>query len=485
MTASDLPAGRHLALTWGIAAPYGGMTTALLERSRLFAASGTPVDVLTLDDRPRELGPEFADLARIGVRVRNLYDWARSDEILASGSVPEAPEPLAEGGDVTTDTVGGVVVRRVRAGENGRPVDIDHLRTDGTIALSERRSAERGRLLLARDRSGRPARAWRRRYDLYADWLDHLVGDSEAFVIVDSKTVAPFVADYHRARVTTAHVIHGSHRGPTPGSVRASRAPVFSRLADFDTVVFATEAQRRDVRALVGDLPFLTSIAHPVAAVAAAELPRESARGGAVVVARLEPIKRVDHAVEAVLRLHRAGSAAPRLDVYGSGSRADELAELAAGDDAVRLHGHIDDPGSALLGASILLLTSRSEAFGLVLLEAMAAGCLPIAYDIAYGPADLIEHGANGWLVPDGDIDALAAAVRAATELPPAELAAMRENARATAARYSGERIRQRWSTVLRAARRRRRIVRRVRPGLDRLRRIARAVRARLRRSAG
>ena len=54
-----------------------------------------------------------------------------------------------------------------------------------------------------------------------------------------------------------------------------------------------------------------------------------------------------------------------------------------------------------------------------MLAEAMAAGTIPIAYDVPYGPADLIDHGRNGLLVPSGDQDALAAAVSRLASLPP------------------------------------------------------------------
>ncbi|WP_143024946.1 glycosyltransferase [Microbacterium sp. cf332] len=480
MAGPDLPHGRHLALTWGIAAPYGGMTTALLDRSRLFAAAGTSVDVLTLDDRAWPLDP-VAVPGAAGVRIRNLYDWARFGTVAPAGTPPDAPAPLDPADDdVLVDAADGVELRRLRLADDGKPRDIDHLRADGTIALSERRVGKRGRTLLARDTTGRPVRSWRRRYDLYADWLDDLIGGDEAFLIVDSKTVAPFAAGYHRRRVTTVHVVHGSHRGPTPGSVRASRQPVFSRLTDFDAVAFATEAQAVDVRAIVGPGPFLTNVAHPVRTIDPAALPADTDRGGAVVIARLEPIKRIEDAVAAMLEVHGTAAADIPLDVYGTGSRAGELAALASDDPLIRFHGHTDDPAGALGAAGVLLLTSRSEAFGLVLLEAMAAGCLPIAYDIAYGPAELIRHGVNGWLVPEGDVAALADAVRAAAALEPARRAGMREQARATAAEYDDVRIRRRWAAVLRAARRRRRVRGGARRVLAAARRIAAAAKRRV-----
>ena len=78
-----LPAGRQLAVTWGIPDRYGGMTSALLHRSRAFVRlAGRDVDVLTLDPRPgygelRERLAESGELVR-GIRLRNLYDDLRA-----------------------------------------------------------------------------------------------------------------------------------------------------------------------------------------------------------------------------------------------------------------------------------------------------------------------------------------------------------------------------------------------------------------------
>ena len=46
------------------------------------------------------------------------------------------------------------------------------------------------------------------------------------------------------------------------------------------------------------------------------------------------------------------------------------------------------------------MLSSRYEGFPNVLLEAMAAGCCCVAADCPHGPADLIQDGVNGRLLP-------------------------------------------------------------------------------------
>ena len=57
------------------------------------------------------------------------------------------------------------------------------------------------------------------------------------------------------------------------------------------------------------------------------------------------------------------------------------------------------------LESSICLMTSRSEAFPLVLLEAMSCGLPIIAYDCPIGPRAIIQNNENGFLIPDGNIN--------------------------------------------------------------------------------
>lgn len=57
------------------------------------------------------------------------------------------------------------------------------------------------------------------------------------------------------------------------------------------------------------------------------------------------------------------------------------------------------------LEASILVMTSRTEGFGMVLVEAMACGLPVIAYDCPCGPRAIIRNNKNGFLIEDGNVD--------------------------------------------------------------------------------
>jgi len=79
--------------------------------------------------------------------------------------------------------------------------------------------------------------------------------------------------------------------------------------------------------------------------------------------------------------------------------------------DRVRFLGWRDDGAALLASVDALLVPSRHEPLGNVVLEGWAQRCPVIAASSA-GPASLIEDGVSGRLVPVEDVGALARAVR-------------------------------------------------------------------------
>ncbi len=108
-------------------------------------------------------------------------------------------------------------------------------------------------------------------------------------------------------------------------------------------------------------------------------------------------------------RLLIAGAPLFGEDEYATDLR--HLAESLGIDERVVWLGHVDDIAELLGGAHVLVHASvQPEPFGQVIIEGLAAGTAVVAAD-AGGPAELLEHGVTGVLVPPGDADALASAL--------------------------------------------------------------------------
>lgn len=139
-----------------------------------------------------------------------------------------------------------------------------------------------------------------------------------------------------------------------------------------------------------------------------------------------------------------------KLIIYGEGVLRNTLENYAAQlgiKDYVILPGSIQDVASALSEASIFLLTSKIEGFGLVLIEAMACG-LPCISFMAPGPNSIIKNEQNGYLIPQGDVEEFAKYVNLLIE-DTNKRKSMGEYARTSINKYSMDSSAESWKLLL------------------------------------
>lgn len=132
-------------------------------------------------------------------------------------------------------------------------------------------------------------------------------------------------------------------------------------------------------------------------------------------VGRLSAQKRFDCLIRAIARIREKSPI--RLIVVGEGPRHDDLRELVRNVglvEDVRFVGFDDNPYAYMRDASVFVLSSDFEGFGMVVLEALACGCPVVSTDCPSGPAEILEDGRWGSLVPVGDVESLAAAIEEA-----------------------------------------------------------------------
>lgn len=103
-----------------------------------------------------------------------------------------------------------------------------------------------------------------------------------------------------------------------------------------------------------------------------------------------------------------------RLVIMGEGELRSDLERLIADQSlqqSVILPGFVDNPFAVMKQANLFVLSSISEGLPNALIQAMACGTPVISTDCPSGPAEILEGGKWGRLVPVGDVELLAQAI--------------------------------------------------------------------------
>jgi glycosyltransferase involved in cell wall biosynthesis len=195
---------------------------------------------------------------------------------------------------------------------------------------------------------------------------------------------------------------------------------LFSRLCG--RAVAVSDGLRDDLVAGHGADPRRTVRIHnpvemPGSTVARSEADLLARAPVALFLGRFVADKDIPMLLDAFSRVELPGA---RLVLAGNGPlRAGIEARIAAPDLAgrVSLPGYVNDPEPLFAEARCVVLSSLRESFGNVVVEAMARGLAVVSTDAA-GPAEILENGRFGAVTPRGEVDALAAALRAALAAP-------------------------------------------------------------------
>jgi glycosyltransferase involved in cell wall biosynthesis len=160
-----------------------------------------------------------------------------------------------------------------------------------------------------------------------------------------------------------------------------------------------------------------------------AELGIDPARPVILFASKLQARKHCDHLIEAYARLSPAPGTEPNpyLVIVGDGEERAALEQQAAatGFSSIRFCGFRNQSELPRFFdlATVLVLPSRHEPWGLIVNEGMnAARPAIVSDDVGSGP-DLIENGVNGCIYPVGDVDALTNALRRVLDVPGAAAA--------------------------------------------------------------
>ncbi|MCM5663416.1 glycosyltransferase family 4 protein [Galbibacter mesophilus] len=127
-------------------------------------------------------------------------------------------------------------------------------------------------------------------------------------------------------------------------------------------------------------------------------------------VGKLAPQKGYDLLIEAWAKI------APmfpewKVSIFGKGNEETKLKTLIKEyslENSFSIYPPTQEIQEKYLGASLYVMSSRFEGFGMVLIEAMACGLPCVSFDCPFGPSDIISHNDDGLIAKNGNVDDLA-----------------------------------------------------------------------------
>lgn len=142
------------------------------------------------------------------------------------------------------------------------------------------------------------------------------------------------------------------------------------------------------------------------------------------------------------------------LDIVGNGSERNKIADRIYTyglNNDITMHGYLKkkELNELLSESSIYLMTSYTESFGIVLIEAMSHGIPCIAFTSAEGANDLIIDGYNGYLIENRDYDKMIEKLELLIADKDKRLE-LGKNARSFSLNYNSDNIKKQWLDLLR-----------------------------------
>ncbi|WP_404290948.1 glycosyltransferase [Glutamicibacter arilaitensis] len=420
-----------LMVTWTVDEIFGGMTKMCLDRAHIFHERGVPSAVVTFAPNPdfevtRRALVEAGKL-NANVPIVNLHEYYAQ----------HFPEDAASGFKASDlDGFQWIAAEEIHRSDDqsllSRDFTIDaepelrcreYYRRDGSRYMVDctlpqlNDSSKKRRVLQLFGPDGSPVAEFPSAAKLYRHWLSEIIGYADTNLIVDSKYSAAFLGVWKHPSAVRLYAFHSTHVAPRQnlltGKLTKSHGPIIEQRHEWDGLVFLTKSQRDAFTRRFGNATNSFVIGNPTEGPASYPPAAERDPKKVVYVGRLSAGKNVNEVIDIVHLLVQSGEAVT-LDIIGDGVQRDALERQVRDlglEGTVNFLGHISSVAQHLQKATVLLLCSSYEGQSLVMLEAQANGCIPVTYDVDFGPRDVIEDGVSGYLVPFGEKDSAAETV--------------------------------------------------------------------------
>lgn len=302
--------------------------------------------------------------------------------------------------------------------------------------------------------------------ELRAYFLDQLVAnDPQALLISDRSDMTLEAFKLMKEHVRRYHVFHSAFT--TDGQTNSPLSPIYEQIIEMlkngqlTGLISATEREAKEAgQRFQTKKSFAIPVTYLDEELLNKTIPEKRRQyGNFIAVARLSKVKQLDHIINAVTRLHNEFPVV-QLNLYGYGdswnhnettNKLHKLVDDQQANDFIHFQGYLHDLTDVYETAQVEILSSQYEGFAMALLEAQGHGCPVVSYDINYGPAEIIDDGVSGRLLPPDDQESLYQILRQFLTNP--EITTnFAANAQRTASRFSFNNVAEKWQSFLKQA---------------------------------
>jgi len=243
---------------------------------------------------------------------------------------------------------------------------------------------------------------------MVAFYLDSVLDADKDYLIIDkniaySKALALMSSKVRKAAVLQAR--HTAGNDTTIDEIITGYSRVFKALNDYNAVITLTEKQKQDIVRRFSNVKQMAAIP-PCIPAQFREKCRQVPADNPPKIITVARFNRQERLTLAILAFNDVVKRVPEaeLHLFGSGGEVEnELRELARtlGLKSVKFRGQVQDMHSEYLSSKLYISTSEHEGFIPGMLEAAAYGIPAVAFDIKYGPGELIDNGKSGFLTAE------------------------------------------------------------------------------------
>ncbi|MFH4923929.1 glycosyltransferase [Staphylococcus cohnii] len=230
-------------------------------------------------------------------------------------------------------------------------------------------------------------------------WLDNYLTYKDT-LILDGIGTYPKVENMKNSEIKKIFTIHTNHF-EYPYKYGAEIKPEFEKmlnnLRNLDALVVLTEQQKNDIIKQFGNYNNVHVIPNAVNYAENLDIKKNN-NNSIVVLQRFVKMKNIDQIIKSMAIVRRKIKDV-KLNIYGTGPQKQEYIELIKNlnlQDHVFINEYTFDLQEVYLNASLSVLTSEYEGISMSILESMSFGVPVVSYPVNYGPEFIIKNNVDG-----------------------------------------------------------------------------------------